>query len=282
MQQFAQLSLFEVTVDVAPGVDPAAEGRKLDALIADFIAKGPTADEVLRAATRDVAGRTGALESVGGFGGKAVTLAEGALYSNDPGFYRKQLAQYAATTPDQVRAVMAKWLTRPMHALVVEPGPRGAYEESKSVAAKPATFAPAFYRAPGTESPAQAPRTAVDRSKMPDVGQISDLKFPAVSRAKLSNGVEIVYAQRTATPTTRVVVSFDAGGSDADEETRRDDRAAGAAGDRLARTRWAAPGEVEMEGHGVVALLLGSLVTLALAGVLIWLMTRLPTGGDGR
>jgi hypothetical protein len=35
--------------------------------------------------------------------------------------------------------------------------------------------------------------------------------------------------------------------------------------------QWAAPGEVEMEGHGKVALLLGSLVTLTLAGVLIWL-----------
>ena len=211
LQQFAQLSFFEVQVDVAPGTDPAAEGRKLDALIADYIAKGPTADEVARAATRDVAGRTSALESVGGFGGKAVTLAEGALYSKDAGFYKKQLAQYAAATPDQIRAVMQKWLTRPMHALVVEPGPRGAYEESQSVAAKPATFAPAFYRAPGTEPQTHKPVAAVDRSKLPEVGQIADLKFPAVSRAKLSNGVEIVYAQRTATPTTRIVVSFDAG-----------------------------------------------------------------------
>jgi hypothetical protein len=39
-------------------------------------------------------------------------------------------------------------------------------------------------------------------------------------------------------------------------------------------TVWAALGEVEMGGHGVAALLLGSLVTLALAGVLIWLMVR--------
>jgi predicted Zn-dependent peptidase len=211
LQQFAQLSFFEVQVDVAPGVDAAEEGRKLDKLIADFIAQGPTADEVLRAATRDVAGRTSALESVGGFGGKAVTLAEGALYSNDPGFYKKQLAAYAAATPEQVRAAMRKWLTRPMHALVVEPGPRGAYEESKSVAAKPATFAPAFYHKPGEAPVTFAPAAAVDRSKMPEVGPIPDLKFPEVKRAKLSNGIELVYAQRSATPITRIVVSFDAG-----------------------------------------------------------------------
>jgi predicted Zn-dependent peptidase len=210
LQQFAQLSFFEVQVDVAPGVDVAEEGRKLDRLIADYIAKGPTPDEVLRSATRDVAGRTSALESVGGFGGKAVTLAEGALYSNDAGFYKKQLAQYASTTPDQVRAAMRKWLTRPMHALVVEPGPRGAYEESKSVAGAP-TFAPSYYHKPGEVPVTFAAQAAVDRSRLPPVGPIPDLKFPTVQRAKLSNGIELVYAQRMATPITRIVVSFDAG-----------------------------------------------------------------------
>ncbi|HYZ48380.1 MAG TPA: pitrilysin family protein, partial [Sphingomonas sp.] len=121
-----------------------------------------------------------------------------------------QLAQYAAATPERVRAAMQKWLTRPMHALVVEPGPRGAYEESKSVP-RPATFKPAFYRQPDAPHATFAPAAAVDRSKLPEVGTIPDLKFPAVSRARLSNGIEIVYAQRMATPTTRVVVSFDAG-----------------------------------------------------------------------
>ncbi|MBA2921158.1 insulinase family protein [Sphingomonas sp. MAH-20] len=210
LQQFAQISFFDVQVDVAPGVDVAEEGRKLDRLIADYIANGPTADEVLRSATRDVAGRTAALESVGGFGGKAVTLAEGSLYSNDPGFYNKQLAAYAAATPAQVRAAMQKWLSRPMLALVVEPGPRGAYEESKSVAG-PSGFAPAYYHKPGEAPVTFAPPAVVDRSQLPPVGPIPNLDFPTVERAKLSNGIELVYAQRTATPITRMVVSFDAG-----------------------------------------------------------------------
>ena len=205
LQQHAQLGFFEVQFDVAPGQDVAAQGRKLDALIAEMIEKGPTADEVLRAATGVVAARTAALESVGGFGGKAVTLAEGALYSNDPGFYRKQLAAYAAATPAQVQAAMKRWLSRPMHALVVEPGPRGAYEEAKAV--EPANT--------GTASAAQAPAAAVPPPKPartpPPVGRIADLDFPTVTRARLSNGVPLVYAQSSATPTTRIVLSFDAG-----------------------------------------------------------------------
>ena len=38
---------------------------------------------------RDVSGRVQGLEQVGGFGGKAVALAEGALYADDPDFYRE-------------------------------------------------------------------------------------------------------------------------------------------------------------------------------------------------
>ena len=227
LQQFAQLGFFEVQVDVKPGGDAEAVGRKLDALIADFVKSGPTADEVRRAVTRETAGRIAGLEAVGGFGGKAVTLAEGALYMNDPGFYKRQLAAYAAVTPAQVQAVMAKWLTRPVYALRVVPGPRGAYEEAGATGSSGGArgFAPAYFRAPAAgEQPlapparvaaaaaADAPRTGgVDRSRPPEVGEIKTLDFPDVARARLSNGVEIVYAQRGAVPITQMVISFDAG-----------------------------------------------------------------------
>jgi subtilisin family serine protease len=58
--------------------------KRLDEVIAKFMAEGPTADELERAKTLAVSGTIRGLEAVGGFGGKAVTLAEGALYSNDP------------------------------------------------------------------------------------------------------------------------------------------------------------------------------------------------------
>ena len=37
------------------------------------------------------------------------------------------------------------------------------------------------------------------------------LDFPTVERARLSNGIQVVYARRTAVPVTRVAVEFDAG-----------------------------------------------------------------------
>lgn len=197
IQSLSQGSIFIVVVDVRPGVDPAVAMKRLDEIVAELIAKGPTADEVNRVAANAVASRIGGLESVGGFGGKAVALASGALYSNDPGFYKKQLGRLATATPAQARAAAQRWLTKPSYTLTVEPGTREAYTEAVPVA-KPAEAA-------------ATPPVKGTRGAMPSVGTIGDLDFPDVSRVKLSNGVEVIYARRTAVPITQVVISFDAG-----------------------------------------------------------------------
>ncbi len=221
-QLFAQLGFFEVTADVRPGVDPDLVAKRLDEIVADFIAKGPSEDEVKRVATRQIASRIAGLEAVGGFGGKAVALAEGELYSNDADFYKKSLARYASVTPAEVTASMQKWLTRPVYALRVVPGERDAYEEA-GIKAGGATFAPSYYRGPAAgerplapparvaeEKPA-APVVGARRTPQPALGATTDLKFPVVSRAKLKNGMSVIYAKRNAVPITQVSLSFDAG-----------------------------------------------------------------------
>ena len=70
LQEFAQVGMVEITADVKPGVDADVVAKRLDAIIADFIAKGPTADEVQRVATQTVSGRISGLEQVGGFWGQ--------------------------------------------------------------------------------------------------------------------------------------------------------------------------------------------------------------------
>ncbi|QUT07072.1 insulinase family protein [Sphingobium phenoxybenzoativorans] len=217
VQDFAQLAFFEVTANVKPGIDPAVVGKRLDEILTDYFAKGPTADEVKRVATTDLSGRIGGLEQVGGDGGKAVTLAEGELYSNDPGFYKKELKEMAAATPAQVTAAMQKWLTRPVFALTVEPGERDAYEEAGGKVSKRTGIvaAPAHYVAEDSEAApgasAKGPLAAVDRSKLPDVGPIPNIDFPAVETTTLSNGVKVYFARRDTVPTVRMSVVFNAG-----------------------------------------------------------------------
>ncbi|MFN3670146.1 MAG: M16 family metallopeptidase [Brevundimonas sp.] len=195
-QPFHRLGIIDVSVDVAADADADAVSQRLDALIADYIANGPSADEVARAVTTHVSQTMQALEPTGGFGGKAVTLAEGELYADDPGFYRTQLAAYGAVTPASVQAVMARWLTRPVLAVRVEPGEREAYAEAADTRPPPA---------------AAEPLPITPRDPMPAVGEMKPLDFPATERARLSNGVEVVYARSTTVPVTRVAVEFDAG-----------------------------------------------------------------------
>jgi len=218
---FQRVSQFEVQVDVKPGQDADAVSRQLDQIIADYVRTGPTEDEVRRAVMRALSGRVQGLEQVGGFGGKAVALAEGMLYADDPDFYRTRLEQLARVTPEQVRAAMQRWLTRPVLAIRVNPGERPAYEEAPGVTGARAPGAqigvsaqrPRYYTPPQpgdqplapTAFDDDAPRTA------PGVGQAPPLDFPAVERARLSNGIEVVYARRTAVPVTRVAVEFNAG-----------------------------------------------------------------------
>ncbi|RZJ30763.1 MAG: insulinase family protein, partial [Brevundimonas sp.] len=195
MQDFHRVGMFDISVDVKPGQDAAEVSRRLDAIIADFIANGPTDEEVSRVATQYVSRRIQSLEQVNG---KANVLAEGQLYAGDPDHYKKELAEYASVTPAQVTAAMQRWLTRPVFDMTIAPGEREAYEEA-AAAPSGATPVPA----------AEIQRVA--REPMPEIGQVPDLSFPAVQRAALSNGIRVVYAQVDTVPVTRVAVEFDAG-----------------------------------------------------------------------
>jgi predicted Zn-dependent peptidase len=51
----------------------------------------------------------------------------------------------------------------------------------------------------------------VDRSHLPPIGQITDLHFPSVEHATLSNGIPVLLARRQSVPVVRVAIDFDAG-----------------------------------------------------------------------
>jgi zinc protease len=193
LSEFHRVGIFDISVNVKPGEDAAAVGARLDAIVADFIARGPTAEEVARVATQYVSRRIQSLEQVNG---KANVLAEGQLYAGDPDHYKKELAAYASVTPAQVTAAMQRWLTRPVFDMTITPGEREAYEEAAPVRAEPVPAA-------------EIQRVA--RDPMPPIGEVQDLQFPAVERATLSNGMPVVYAHVDTVPVTRVAVEFNAG-----------------------------------------------------------------------
>ncbi|MFN4222686.1 MULTISPECIES: pitrilysin family protein [Novosphingobium] len=212
---FAQAGQLVIKADVTPGQDPAKVAAALDAEIARFIKEGPTADELLRAATSATAGEIRGLERTGGFTGKAPTLAEGLLYNGDPAHYRKALERTARMKPADVRAALAKWLTRPVFALTVEPGQRteggearGGFYTTDAMGRQPAFYADPNLPMKGAPVASTGP---ADRSKLPEVGELAPLDFPTIQRATLKNGIPVYFAQRREVPTVSVRISFDAG-----------------------------------------------------------------------
>lgn len=211
-QTFEQITQLQVTMDIKPGVDRAKAEARFDELIAQFVAQGPTEDELRRAATSAITGEIGALERVGGFYGKGATLAEGQLYSGSPEKYRADLAQIAALTPADVRTAMQRWMTRPVFALAVTPGERTEKGETMGGWGDEGTSPPPR---PDARQKAPALRPGPKRTA-PPVAPVAALTFPAVERAKLSNGIPVALARRTAVPKVAVNISFDAGvGADA-------------------------------------------------------------------
>ena len=183
----------------------AKEGVGIDELelrfqeiLTDFVINGPTEEEVNRAVTNTLSRNVRGLEAVGGFGGKANTLAEGLLYTGDTNEYRKELAGYAGMTPERVRAAAQKWLMRPSLTSLLLPGQREEYVEAQGATG------------PQPSSATTRNYTPTKR-ELPPIGQTASLDFPDVQTATLSNGAKLYYAMRDTVPVTTMVVEFDAG-----------------------------------------------------------------------
>ena len=175
-------SIFTVNITLKQGEDVEAASARLDEIMADLLQNGPTAAELRAAQTRTNARMIRGLEQIGGFGGKAVTLAEGALYANDPGFWRTYMERINDATPQQVRDTARTWLSTGSHEITILP-----FGDLASV------------------------ETDADRSQLPVVAETPDLEWPSVETAELSNGVDVVFVRRDAVPVVEMQLVFDAG-----------------------------------------------------------------------
>lgn len=209
-------SEFQLDVQVKKGVAP----DKVEAAAADvwkqFLASGPTADELARAKTTMRAMFVRRLEQVGGFGGRAVLLAQGQVYHNDPGAWRKGLETMLKATPDDVRAAARKWLAAGDYTLTVVPvskaHPLTTAEQAEAGGLGPAPGKPEPVMPAQPETKLHAVASSVDRSKgVPNVTEFPALKFPKLQHATLGNGIEVTLAERKGVPLVEVALQFRSG-----------------------------------------------------------------------
>ena len=175
-------SRFIVQVNVKPGKDVTDLESSTMAIVNEFIANGPTQEELDRVKASYFSSFIKGLERIGGFGGTSDILASGAIYHGDANHYKKTLEYVENATIANVKATAQKWLRKNNHTIICTPFP-----EYSTVA------------------------STIDRKKIPKLGEPKKANFPDVQRATLKNGMQVVLAQRSEVSTIVVDLMIDAG-----------------------------------------------------------------------
>jgi len=175
-------SEFIAWLNVKPGQDAEKLEKELWDEIDKFIKEGPTEEELKRVKASYFANFIKGLERIGGFGGVSDILASNETYHGDASYYKTQLKFVENATAEDLKKTAAKWLTKGKHVLICNPFPEYAVEPS-----------------------------TIDRSKLPALAEQKSSKFPDLQRTQLSNGLNVVLAQRKGVPTVVINLVTDAG-----------------------------------------------------------------------
>jgi len=174
--------LFTIEASAKPGVELAVVEKAVREELERFLKDGPTADELQRHKTRNVANFIRGLERIGGFGGKSDILATSQVFGGSPDAYKGNLAFVETATAEDVQQAARQWLSDGVYILEVH-----SYPELKAAA------------------------SAADRSKPPSPGAPPAVRFPVLERATLANGLKVVLARRDAVPVLNIQLLVDAG-----------------------------------------------------------------------
>jgi zinc protease len=133
-------SMFLVTVTPKPGVTLERLEKEIDEELQKLAKEPPAPDELERAKNKIEAGAIFGLEPVGGFGGRAATLAGYYLRTGNPGYLGEDLARYRNATAADVSAAVRTFLRKDVR-VVLSVVPRAA-TSAEAPPAKPTPVKP--------------------------------------------------------------------------------------------------------------------------------------------
>jgi zinc protease len=173
---------FVIQVTARPGHSVEELEREIHEELARFFKDGPTPAELQRVQTQYLASFLRGVERIGGFGGKSDQLAQYAVYTGNPDGYKVTLQRVRVATAEDLRSVASRWLADGVYIADVLPFPD--------------------YKAAST---------GADRSKAPELGTPPELRLPKLQRATLSNGLQVILAERHDVPLVNLWMATDAG-----------------------------------------------------------------------
>lgn len=175
-------SQFIITADARPGQSLAALEDQIEDELRRFVKSGPGSQELMQAKTEYLGRFLRAIDRIGAPGGKSDVLAQGQVFSGDPGAYNIQLHRIQSATVQQLQGAARGWLSDGVYVLEVRALPK--------------------YK---------AAMESADRSKPPSPGLLPQVKLPALERGTLSNGLHIIVVQRHEIPVVDFNLELDAG-----------------------------------------------------------------------
>lgn len=173
--------IFTIDMRLKSGVERAEAELALQEVLTQFLAEGPTDEELERVKIGAYGDNVRSLESLYV---RAMMLSGGAIFDDNPGQFEADLEQFAALGAAEVQGAAKEWLARPNYRLAVVPHAQFVAGDDQA-----------------------------DRSGLPPMGPMPELSLPLVREGRLSNGIRVVHSHREGTPTVEIVMGFDAGGS---------------------------------------------------------------------
>ena len=170
---------YTLTVNLRERVEPEQVIQVIDEVIAEYLEHGPD-EELLRNAVLDV--NMSMLESMESKSTIGRYLAEGQLYTGDPLFVKKEVAILNSSTADDVLQTARRWLSRGYYQITVLPFPEYVTAEDP-----------------------------VDRTQIPVPTMVSNISFPDIETATLTNGMKLIVAESGDLPLIDVTIRMDTG-----------------------------------------------------------------------
>ena len=176
---------FWIAADLSNGQSLEELEKGIDKALHEFIKRGPTKKRLDNTITSLRASWIKGLQRVGGFGGKSDILAKGEVYQGDPGAYKNLISMVFNATAKDLKTTAEKWLSDGDYVLTVIPNAQRSFNAESTV----------------------------DRSQLPFPTEFPTLDLPDIQRAKLSNGLEVVLAERHDVPMINLSVQLKSGHS---------------------------------------------------------------------
>jgi len=176
---------------------------------AEFEERGFLADDLERLKMLIISAKIYGLESVAG---KVSQLADNETFLGSPNYAAADIARYEAVTEDDLMRVYRKYI-KDKPAVIMSIVPNGQLDmiAAADTWKRPQREIPEYVAIAEDELEYRRGSDDFDRSVEPLAGENPLVVLPEISRARLKNGVKVLAAQNTETPTVAIQLRIQAG-----------------------------------------------------------------------